>query len=139
MTSTTPTVLFLCVQNAGRSQMAAGWMRHLAGEAVQVLSGGSRPADAVHAGVADAMAEIDIDVTGERPRTWAESDLEEADVVVTMGCGDTCPVLPGKRYVDWELDDPSGQSVEVVRLIRDDIGERVRGLLTELRATTPAD
>ncbi len=136
MTESVPTVLFLCVQNAGRSQMAAAWMRHLAGDAVQVLSGGSRPADAVHGNVAEAMAELAIDISGQRPRTWTEADLEEADVVVTMGCGDTCPVIPGKRYVDWELEDPSGQPTEVVRLIRDDIGERVQGLLTDMQVAT---
>lgn len=133
MTESVPTVLFLCVQNAGRSQMAAAWMRHLAGDGVQVLSGGSRPADAVHGNVAEAMDELEIDISGQRPRTWTEADLEEADVVVTMGCGDTCPVIPGRRYVDWDLEDPSGQPAEVVRLIRDDIGERVRSLLTEMR------
>ncbi len=134
MTSSTPSVLFLCVQNAGRSQMAAGWMRHLAGDAVAVLSGGSRPANDVHPEAAAVMAELGIDIASERPRTWTEADLETADVVVTMGCGDTCPVIPGKRYVDWELTDPSGQPMEVVRLIRDDIGERVRVLLTELKS-----
>jgi arsenate reductase (thioredoxin) len=128
----TPTVLFLCVQNAGRSQMAAGWLQHLAGDGVRVLSGGSAPAEDVHPVAAEAMREIGIDLAGTRPRAWTRDDLEEADVVVTMGCGDECPVVPGKRYLDWELTDPSGKPLEAVRPIRDDIGERVRGLLTEL-------
>ncbi len=138
MTTSTPTVLFLCVQNAGRSQMAAAWMRHLAGDRVQVLSGGSAPADDIHPVAVDAMAELGIDVTGQRPRTWSDTDLDAADVVVTMGCGDTCPVVPGTRYLDWELDDPSGQPIDVVRLIRDDIGERVQALLTELEVPAEA-
>jgi arsenate reductase (thioredoxin) len=132
VTTPAPTVLFLCVQNAGRSQMAAAWMRHLAGDRVQVLSGGSNPAAEVHPEAVAVMAEIGIDLTGLAPRAWADADLEAADVVVTMGCGDTCPLVPGTRYLDWELTDPSGQPPEVVRLIRDEIGERVRDLLTEL-------
>ncbi len=138
MTTSTPTVLFLCVQNAGRSQMAAAWMRHLAGGRVQVLSGGSAPADDIHPVAVDAMAELGIDVAGERPRSWSDADLDAADVVVTMGCGDTCPVVPGTRYLDWELDDPSGQPIDVVRLIRDDIGERVQELLTQLEVPAEA-
>ncbi len=128
----TPTVLFLCVQNAGRSQMAAGWLRHLGGDRVRVLSGGSTPAEDVHPVAAEAMAELGIDLAGATPRAWEQEDLEAADVVVTMGCGDECPVIPGKRYLDWELTDPSGKPLDDVRPIRDDIGERVRGLLTEL-------
>jgi arsenate reductase (thioredoxin) len=129
---TTPTVLFLCVQNAGRSQMAAGWMRHLAGDRVRVLSGGSAPAAEVHPVAVDAMAEVGIDLTADAPRAWSREDLDRTDVVVTMGCGDDCPYLPGKRYLDWELTDPSGKPLEEVRPIRDDIGARVRGLLAEL-------
>lgn len=127
-----PSVLFLCVHNAGRSQMAAGWMRHLAGDQVEVFSGGSEPADEVNKVAVEAMAEKGIDISGEIPQPWADEIVRAADVVVTMGCGDACPVFPGKRYVDWELDDPSGQPIEVVRRIRDDLEGRVRGLLAEL-------
>ena len=127
-----PTVLFLCVQNAGRSQMAAGWTRHLAGDRVRVLSGGSAPADEVHPVASEAMAELGIDIAASAPRAWVMSDLEQADAVVTMGCGDECPVVPGKRYLDWDLPDPSGRPLAEVRPIRDEIGDRVRGLLTEL-------
>jgi len=122
----------MCVHNAGRSQMAAGWMRHLAGDRVQVFSGGSEPADAVNRVAVEAMAEKGIDISGEIPQLWADEIVQAADVVVTMGCGDACPFYPGKRYVDWELDDPSGQPIEVVRRIRDDLEARVRGLLAEL-------
>lgn len=133
-----PSVLFLCVHNAGRSQMAAGWMRHLAGEAVDVFSGGSEPADQVNQAAVAAMEEIGIDISQEIPQPWADEIIRAADVVVTMGCGDACPVFPGKRYVDWELDDPSGKSVEEVRPIRDEIGDRVRGLLAELKVPAQA-
>lgn len=125
-------VLFLCVHNAGRSQMAAGWMRHLAGNRVEVFSGGSEPADEINKVAATAMAEKGIDISEEIPQPWADEIVRAADVVVTMGCGDACPVFPGKRYIDWELDDPSGQPIEVVRRIRDDIEGRVLGLLAEL-------
>lgn len=127
-----PTVLFLCVHNAGRSQMAAGWLRHLAGDRVRVLSGGSAPADHVNPAAVAVMHEVGIDIAGNQPQRWDDTTLEAADVVVTMGCGDTCPVLPGKRYVDWDLTDPAGKPIEEVRPIRDDIGQRVRGLLDEL-------
>jgi arsenate reductase len=127
-----PTVLFLCVHNAGRSQMAAGWLRHLAGDRVRVLSGGSEPGDAVNPAAVAVMAEVGIDIAGQRPQRWSDADLDEADVVVTMGCGDTCPYIPGKRYVDWALEDPAGRPVEDVRPIRDDIAARVRGLMGEL-------
>jgi arsenate reductase (thioredoxin) len=130
--SETPTVLFLCVHNAGRSQMAAGWVRHLAGGRVDVLSGGSEPADRVNPTAVEAMREVGVDITGHQPRRWNDETLGASDVVVTMGCGDTCPVLPGKRYLDWELDDPAGQGIEAVRPIRDEIRERVTGLLVEL-------
>lgn len=129
---TTPSVLFLCVHNAGRSQMAAGWMRKLAGEHVDVFSGGSEPADQVNAAAVAAMSEVGIDISTELPQPWSDEVVRAADVVVTMGCGDACPVFPGKRYVDWELQDPAGQPIEVVRTIRDDIGNRVQTLLEEL-------
>lgn len=131
-TTDTPTVLFLCVHNAGRSQMASGWMRHLAGDRVQVLSGGSEPADEVNPAAVEAMREKGIDITNQVPERWTEQTVGAADVVVTMGCGDTCPVLPGKRYLDWELEDPAGKGVEEVRPVRDDIEQRVRGLMDEL-------
>lgn len=127
-----PTVLFLCVHNAGRSQMAAGWMRHLAGDRVRVLSAGSSPAEHVNPAAVEVMGEVGIDITGQQPQRWDDATIEAADVVVTMGCGDTCPVLPGTRYVDWELTDPAGRPVEEVRPVRDEIAERVRGLLREL-------
>jgi arsenate reductase len=127
-----PTVLFLCVHNAGRSQMAAGWLRYLGGDRVRVLSAGSEPADAVNPAAVEAMDEVGIDITAAVPQRWGDADLEAADVVVTMGCGDTCPVLPGKRYVDWPLEDPAGKGVAAVRPIRDRIREHVTGLMTEL-------
>lgn len=127
-----PTVLFLCVHNAGRSQMAAGWLQHLAGDQVTVLSGGSAPAEQVNPSAVEAMNEVGIDITSSFPKPWTEETLGAADVIVTMGCGDACPVIPGKRYLDWELDDPSGQPIEKVRAIRDEIGSRVKGLLGEL-------
>jgi arsenate reductase (thioredoxin) len=127
-----PTVLFLCVHNAGRSQMAAGWLHHLAGDRVQVLSAGSAPADQVNPAAVEAMAEVGIDLTGAHPKPWTEETLEATDVVVTMGCGDTCPVLPGKRYLDWPLEDPAGKGVEAVRPIRDQIRVRVEELMVDL-------
>ena len=131
-TADPPTVVFLCVQNAGRSQMAAGWMRHLAGDRVDVRSGGSKPGSGVHRVAIEAMAEVGIDISGRQPRAWDDATLEAADVIVTMGCGDTCPVVPGTRYLDWELDDPAGKPVGQVRPVRDEIERRVRGLLAEL-------
>jgi protein-tyrosine-phosphatase len=125
-------VLFLCVHNAGRSQMAAGFMRHLAGDRVDVFSGGSEPADRLNQAAVDAMREKGIDISRELPQPWADEVVRAADVIVTMGCGDACPVYPGKRYVDWELDDPAGRTVEEVRPIRDDIERRVRALMAEL-------
>lgn len=136
--SSTPTVLFLCVQNAGRSQMAAGWLQHLAGDRVRVLSGGSAPADAVHEVAIEAMDEVGIDLRSSSPKAWSDATLEAADVVVTMGCGDTCPVVPGTRYLDWELADPHGRGIEAVRPIRDEIERRVRGLMAEL-GVAPVD
>jgi protein-tyrosine-phosphatase len=131
-TDLNPSVLFLCVHNAGRSQIAAGFMRQLADDKVDVFSGGSTPADGVNQAVVAAMAEKGIDISGELPQPWADETVRAADVIVVMGCGDACPVYPGKRYVDWELDDPAGKSVEEVRPIRDEIERRVRGLLAEL-------
>lgn len=130
--STTPTVMFVCVHNAGRSQMAAGWMAHLAGDRVDVLSGGSAPAERINDAAVAAMAEVGIDITNQFPKPWTEQTLGAADVIITMGCGDACPVYPGKRYLDWELEDPAGQSVDGVRPIRDEIERRVRALLEEL-------
>ncbi len=127
-----PSVLFLCVHNAGRSQMAAGWLRHLAGDEVEVYSGGSQPADSVNQVAVAAMAEHGIDISANVPRRWSDETIRAADVVVTMGCGDECPYYPGKRYVDWELEDPSGKGLEKVRPIRDEIERRVRGLMEEL-------
>ncbi len=128
----TPTVLFVCVHNAGRSQMAAGWLAALAGDRVRVRSGGSEPAEEINPTAVEAMDEVGIDIAGNQPTPWTRDALEEADVVVTMGCGDACPVLPGKRYEDWELPDPAGQPLEQVRPVRDEIGVRVRRLLDEL-------
>jgi len=133
-----PSVLFLCVHNAGRSQMAAGWMRHLSGGHVDVFSGGSEPAETVNHAAIAAMSEKGIDISGEIPQPWADEVVRAADVVVTMGCGDACPVFPGKRYVDWVVEDPSGQSVEDVRPIRDLLEQRVRELIAELDITATA-
>lgn len=130
--SDTPRVLFLCVHNAGRSQMAAGWLRHLGGEAVGVYSAGSAPADDVNPAAVAAMREVGVDISAASPQRWTDEMLGEADVVVTMGCGDECPYVPGTRYVDWELPDPKGLDVAAVRPIRDKIEQRVRGLLDEL-------
>jgi protein-tyrosine-phosphatase len=127
-----PTVLFVCVHNAGRSQMAAGYLRHLAGDRVEVLSGGTQPAGVVNRVAVEAMAEEGIDLTVVTPKLLADTDVRAADVVVTMGCGDECPFYPGKRYEDWVLDDPAGQSLEVVRPIRDEIRRRVEKLIGEV-------
>lgn len=130
---TTPTVLFVCVHNAGRSQMAAGWLRHLAGDRVEVLSAGSAPAGTVNPVAVEAMAEVGIDIAAQQPKLLSDSAVQESDVVVTMGCGDACPFYPGKRYEDWALDDPAGQGIEAVRPIRDEIRRRVEELLASLR------
>lgn len=127
-----PSVLFLCVHNAGRSQMAAGWLQHLAGDEVVVYSGGSQPAESVNQVAVAAMAEQGIDIDTRVPRRWSDEALRAADVVVTMGCGDECPYYPGKRYLDWELEDPSDEGIEKVREIRDEIERRVRNLMEEL-------
>jgi arsenate reductase (thioredoxin) len=127
-----PGVLFLCVHNAGRSQMAAGWLRHLAGDRVMVWSGGSEPASQINPSAVEAMAEVGIDIRTEYPKPWTDEIVRAADVVVTMGCGDACPLYPGKRYEDWELEDPAGQDLAAVRPIRDDIRRRVEQLLASL-------
>jgi arsenate reductase len=127
-----PTVLFVCVHNAGRSQMASGFLQHLAGERIAVLSAGSEPADQVNPAAVQAMSEKGIDISREVPKLLAGSAVREADVVITMGCGDACPFYPGKRYEDWELDDPAGQNLEQVRPIRDEIEARVLKLVAEL-------
>ncbi|HSO50226.1 MAG TPA: arsenate reductase ArsC [Acidimicrobiia bacterium] len=132
VTTLNPSVLFLCVHNAGRSQMAAGLMRKLAGEQVDVFTGGSEPAATVNQAAVAAMAELGIDISAEIPQPWADEIVRAADVVVTMGCGDACPIYPGKKYVDWEVDDPSGKTVDEVRPIRDELEQRVRTLMTEL-------
>ena len=129
-----PTVLFVCVHNAGRSQMAAGFLRELAGDRVEVLSAGSEPKDAINPVAIQAMAEEGIDIAGNAPKILTVDAVRESDVVITMGCGDACPVFPGKRYLDWALEDPAGKGVESVRPIRDEIEARVRTLLTELPA-----
>ncbi len=133
-----PSVLFVCVHNAGRSQMAAGWLRHLAGDAVEVRSAGSVPGDQVNPSAVAAMAEAGIDISDQRPKVLTTDAVEASDVVITMGCGDACPVFPGKRYLDWQLEDPAGRSVESVRPIRDEIERRIRGLLAELGVSAPA-
>jgi protein-tyrosine-phosphatase len=128
----TPTVLFVCVHNAGRSQMAAALLERLGGDRVRVLSAGTHPADDVHPNVVETMREVGIDLSESRPRRLADEAVREADVVVTMGCGDECPFYPGKRYEDWDLPDPASRPAEEVRAIRDDIERRVRGLLASL-------
>ena len=132
-----PTVLFVCVHNAGRSQMAAGYLAHLAEGEVTVLSAGSEPAAALNPVAVRAMAEDGIDITSATPTVLTTDAVHDSDVVITMGCGDTCPIFPGKRYEDWELDDPSGRDIEAVRPIRDDIKRRVQDLLAELIAAQP--
>ena len=130
-----PTVLFVCVHNAGRSQMAAGFLKHLAGDRIEALSAGSEPAEAVNPVAVQAMAELRIDVSNEKPKLLQDAAVKQADVVITMGCGDACPIYPGKRYEDWELDDPAGKSIEDVRPIRDEIRERVGRLVASLTGT----
>src|SRR5262245_56162179 len=127
-----PVVLFLCVHNAGRSQMAIGWFQHLAGDRAAAWSGGSEPGTEVNPAAVAEMAEVGIDISHEFPKPWTDEIVRAADVVVTMGCGDACPLFPGKRYEDWELDDPAGQSLAAVRPIRDEIGRRVREVLASL-------
>lgn len=129
-----PTVLFVCVHNAGRSQMAAALLARHGGDKVHVLSAGSEPADQLNPAAVAVMAEIGIDLTTEQPKKLTTEAVEVSDVVITMGCGDTCPVFPGKRYMDWDLTDPAGLGVKQVRVIRDDIDRRVRNLLAEIAA-----
>ena len=131
--SDTPTVLFVCVHNAGRSQMAAGFLTALAAGAVEVRSAGSLPAEQVDPAVVEAMREVGIDISEQTPKVLTTDAVQASDVVITMGCGDTCPVFPGKRYLDWDLPDPAGKGVEAVRPIRDEIRSRVEALLTELQ------
>jgi protein-tyrosine-phosphatase len=126
------TILFVCVHNAGRSQMAAGFMRELGGDRVEVLSAGSAPKDSINPVAVEAMAEEGIDISTQQPKVLTTESVQASDVVITMGCGDACPYFPGKRYEDWKLEDPAGQGLEVVRLIRDEIKARVEGLLKEI-------
>jgi arsenate reductase len=132
MSVTTPEVLFVCVHNAGRSQMAAALLDHHAAGRVVVRSAGSQPADQLNPAVVEAMAEIGLDISKEFPKPLTDDAVKASDVVITMGCGDECPYFPGKRYLDWKLDDPAGQGIDAVRPIRDDIDTRVRALLAEL-------
>lgn len=127
-----PTVLFVCVHNAGRSQMAAGFMEHLGGDRVEVLSAGSAPKESINPVAVDAMLEKGIDIANRKPKVLTNESVQASDVVITMGCGDACPFYPGKRYEDWALDDPAGQDLEFVRKVRDEIEERVKGLLSEI-------
>lgn len=130
-----PTVLFVCVHNAGRSQMAAGYLQHLAGDRVTVLSAGSEPKDQINPVAIEAMAEEGIDIANNVPTILTTQSVIDSDVVITMGCGDACPIFPGKRYEDWQLDDPAGQGIETVRVIRDDIKGRVEALVAEIAPT----
>jgi arsenate reductase len=136
MMSDKPSVLFVCVHNAGRSQMAAGWLRHLAGDKVEVRSAGSVPGKTINPAAVEAMAEVGIDITDQKPKILEYEVAQDSDVIITMGCGDACPIFPGKRYEDWKLDDPAGQGVEAVRPIRDEIKTRIEALLADL---IPAD
>ena len=129
---TVPTVLFVCVHNAGRSQMAAGYLQHLAGDRVRVFSAGSAPADAINPGAVTAMAEEGIDITHNTPELLDLETVRDSDVVITMGCGDACPIFPGKRYEDWVLEDPAGQGIDAIRVIRDEIKARVTELLADI-------
>lgn len=127
-----PSVMFVCVHNAGRSQMAAAWLAHLSEGAIEVRSAGSAPAEAVNPAAVEAMAEVGIDIAAEQPKVLTTEAVQDSDVVITMGCGDACPIFPGKRYEDWELEDPAGKGVESVRPIRDDIKVRVEELIASL-------
>ncbi|MDY7090087.1 MAG: arsenate reductase ArsC [Actinomycetota bacterium] len=132
MNDAKPTVLFVCVHNAGRSQMAAGWLRHLAGDTVEVRSAGSEPAGQINPAAVEAMNEVGIDITDQTPTKLTWDAAKESDVIITMGCGDACPVFPGKRYEDWKLEDPAGKGVDAVRPIRDEIKSRIEVLLADL-------
>jgi arsenate reductase len=126
------TIMFVCVHNAGRSQMAAGFMRELGGDRVEVLSAGSAPKDSINPVAVEAMAELGIDIANQKPKVLTPEAVQQSDVVITMGCGDACPYYPGKRYEDWKLEDPAGQGIEPVRIIRDEIKARVEVLLSEI-------
>lgn len=132
MSTHRPSVLFVCVHNAGRSQMAAGWLRELAGDRVEVRSAGSMPAEHINPVAVEAMREVGIDITAEQPKILTTQAVQDSDAVITMGCGDACPYFPGKRYEDWKLEDPAGQGIDAVRPIRDEIKSRVEMLLGEL-------
>ncbi len=134
MPTATPSVLFVCVHNAGRSQMAAGYLSHLAGDRIEVRSAGSQPADRINPVAVAAMAEEGIDITDQHPKILTTDAVRASDVVITMGCGDTCPIFPGKRYEDWVLDDPAGQGIDAVRTVRDHIRTHVEALIAELLA-----
>ncbi|MCH2419196.1 MAG: arsenate reductase ArsC [Acidimicrobiales bacterium] len=127
-----PGVLFLCVHNAGRSQIGAGWLRHLAGDRIRVLSAGSSPSETVNPTAVEAMAEVGVDISSNRPQLWTEAMVRDVDVVVSMGCGDECPVYPGTQRLDWQLEDPAGQGMEMVRGVRDEIQTLVEELLEDL-------
>ena len=131
-TASVPTVLFVCIHNAGRSQMAAGYLRYLAGDRIEVRSAGSMPADQINPIAVEAMHEEGIDITAEQPKVLTSEAVQASDVVITMGCGDACPYYPGRRYEDWKLDDPAGQGIDAVRPIRDDIRSRIEGLIASL-------
>ena len=130
--TTTPSVLFVCVHNAGRSQMAAGFLRDIAGDRIEVRSAGSLPAAQINPTAVEAMSEVGIDITAEQPKVLTTEAVQASDVVITMGCGDACPIFPGKRYEDWQLDDPAGQGIDAVRPIRDEIRSRIEQLVSEL-------
>ena len=132
MTENKPSALFVCVHNAGRSQMAAGFLREIAGDRIEVRSAGSMPAEQINPVAVAAMGEVGIDITAEQPKVLTTEAVQASDVVITMGCGDACPFFPGKRYEDWELDDPAGQGLEAVRPIRDDIRRRIETLVSEI-------
>ena len=134
-----PSVLFVCVHNAGRSQMAAAWLTHLAGDQVEVRSAGSAPADTVNPAVVEAMLEVGIDISAETPKLLSPEAVQASDVCITMGCGDACPVFPGKRYLDWKLDDPAGQGIDAVRPIRDEIKQLVEDLIAEIAPQASED
>ena len=131
-TTTKPSVLFVCVHNAGRSQMAAGFLRDIAGDRVEVRSAGSMPADQINPTAVEAMKEVNVDITAEQPKPLTTEAVQASDVVITMGCGDACPIFPGKRYEDWKLDDPAGQGIDAIRPIRDEVRARIEKLVDEL-------
>ncbi len=139
MTNQVPEILFVCVHNAGRSQMAAGLLEQKAGDRVRVISAGSEPSDRLNPAVVEAMNEVGIDISAERPKKLEDGMVRESDVVITMGCGDACPIYPGKRYEDWDLEDPAGKDLETVRGIRDEIASRIAALIAELRTSGSAD